>query len=275
MKLPEITQIAFEGSAQTSPFQPVEIPDPNPKLQANLATIAKSFENIQTSGVQQYKAQEMQAKQMEQLYEFAPKAIQSIYGIQDQIRESSAKAFAAQALLDADPGKLKEALSTQAEQNRQLSPEEEREREAVIAKEGREISKEPGNAELASLFVGAVGKRKKHLDIGLAKLMGTVLPEWVQEQRKSNSGQMFLPQLGVSVTINDPNLPPTTAEMVTQQLMKSAMGIDDISGNDSMDLGIFAEHAVPLVRQNMLQIKQREDRSWRASDGHNQRMNLL
>ena len=53
MKLPEITQIAFEGSAQTSPFQPVEIPDPNPKLQANLATIAKSFENIQTSGVQQ------------------------------------------------------------------------------------------------------------------------------------------------------------------------------------------------------------------------------
>ena len=275
MKLPEITQIAFEGSAQTSPFQPVEIPDPNPKLQANLATIAKSFENIQTSGVQQYKAQEMQAKQMEQLYEFAPKAIQSIYGIQDQIRESSAKAFAAQALLDADPGTLKEALSTQAEQNRQLSPEEEREREAVIAKEGREISKEPGNAELASLFVGAVGKRKKHLDIGLAKLMGTVLPEWVQEQRKHNASQMYLPQLGTSVTINDKSLPPSTAELVRQQLMKSAMGIDDIAGNDSMDLGVFAEHAIPLVRQNMLQIKQREDRSWRAADGHNQRMNLL
>ena len=275
MKLPEITQIAFEGSAQASPFQPVEIPDPNPRLQANLSTIAQSFSNIQTSGVQQYKAQELQAKQMEQLYEFAPKAIQTIYNIQDEAREASAKAFAAQALLDADPAKLKEALSAQAEQNRQLSPEEERQRDALIAKEGREISKEPNNSELASLFVGAVGKRKKHIDIGLAKLMGTVLPEWVQEQRKSNSGKMYLPQLGISVTINDKNLPPTTAEMVRQQLMKSAMGIDDISGNDSMDLGIFAEHAIPLVRQNMLQIKQREDKSWRSTNGHNQRMDLL
>jgi len=275
MKLPEITQIAFEGSAQASPFQPVEIPDPNPRLQANLSTIAQSFSNIQTSGVQQYKAQELQAKQMEQLYEFAPKAIQTIYNIQDEAREASAKAFAAQALLDADPAKLKEALSAQAEQNRQLSPEEERQRDALIAKEGREISKEPNNSELASLFVGAVGKRKKHIDIGLAKLMGTVLPEWVQEQRKSNSGKMYLPQLGISVTINDKNLPPTTAELVRQQLMKSAMGIDDISGNDSMDLGIFAEHAIPLVRQNMLQIKQREDKSWRSTNGHNQRMDLL
>ena len=67
----------------------------------------------------------MQAKQMEQLYEFAPKAIQTIYNIQDETREASAKAFAAQSLLDADPGKLKEALSAQAERNRQLSPEEE------------------------------------------------------------------------------------------------------------------------------------------------------
>lgn len=275
MKLPEITQVAFQGAAQASPFQPVQIPDPNPRLQANLATIARSFQNIETSGVQQYKRQEMQAKQMEQLYEFAPKAIESIYKIQDEAREASAKAFSAQALLDADPAKLKEALSAQAERNRELTPEQQRERDALIAKEGRDISKEPGNSELASLFVGAVGKRKKHLDIGLAKMMGTILPEWVQEQRKSNSGQMYLPQLGVSVTINDRNLPPSTAELVRQQLMKSAMGIDDISGNDSMDLGIFAEHAIPLVRQNMLQIKQREDKTWRSTNGHNQRMDLL
>lgn len=275
MKLPEITQIAFEGSAQASPFEPVEIPDPNPRLQANLATIARSFENIQTSGVQQYKKQELQAQQMEKLYEFAPKAIQGIYEIQDDIRESSAKAFAAQALLNTDPVALKVRLSEYAARNGELSPEQQRERDALIAQEGREISKEPGNSELASLFVGAVGKRKKHIDIGLAKMLGTVLPEWVQEQRKSNSAKMYLPELGVSVTINDKTLPPTTAELVRQQLMKSAMGIDDISGNDSIDLGILAEHGMPLMRQNMLQIKQREDRSWRATDGHNQRMNLL
>ena len=86
MKLPEITQVAFQGAAQASPFQPVQIPDPNPRLQANLATIARSFQNIETSGVQQYKQQEMQAKQMQQLYEFAPKAIESIYKIQDEAR---------------------------------------------------------------------------------------------------------------------------------------------------------------------------------------------
>jgi len=169
MKLPEITQIAFQGAAQASPFQPVQIPDPNPRLQANLATIARSFQNIETSGVQQYKQQEMQAKQMEQLYEFAPKAIQSIYKIQDEAREASAKAFSAQALLDADPAKLKEALSAQSERNRELTPEQQIERDALIAKEGREISKEPGNSELASLFVGAVGKERNIWTLVLLK----------------------------------------------------------------------------------------------------------
>jgi len=275
MKLPEITQIAFEGAAQASPFQPVQIPDPNPKLQANLATIAKSFQNIETSGVEQYKRQELQAKQMEQLYEFAPKAIQNVFKIQDDIRESVAKATAAEVMLNTPPEKIKEAIAIDAARNKQLSPEEQDAADRLAVEEGRDLINSPGNSELASLFVGYAGKQKKHINILLAKRLGVALPEWVSEQRKNNTGMMYLPQLGTSVRINDPDLPPTTAEAVRQQLMRSAMGIDEISGNDSMDLGIFAEHAVPLLQQNMMQVQQREDKTWRSTNGHNQRMMLL
>jgi len=275
MKLPEITQIAFEGSAQTSPFQPVEIPDPNPRLQANLATIAKSFENIQTSGVQQYQAKEMQAKQMEQLYEFAPKAIQSIYGIQDQIRESSAKAVAAGVLLNKTPDELKQMLSDEAQRRGLMSPQEEQNLETEAAYTARDMSKEPGNSQMVDFLLKFKGKQRKHVQIGLSKLLGTVLPEWVNEQRKSNSGMIYLPGLDTSVRINDRDLPPSTAEMVRNQLLKATMGIDDIAGNESIDLGILAEHGMPLIQNNMLQIKQREDREWRASSGHNNRMMLL
>jgi len=275
MKLPEITQIAFEGSAQTSPFQPVEIPDPNPRLQANLATIAKSFENIQTSGVQQYQAKEMQAKQMEQLYEFAPKAIQSIYGIQDQIRESSAKAVAAGVLLNKTPDELKQMLSDEAQRRGLMSPQEEQQLETNASETAAEMSREPGNSQMVDFLLKFKGKERKHVQIGLSKLLGTVLPEWVNEQRKSNSGMIYLPGLDTSVRINDRDLPPSTAEMVRNQLLKATMGIDDIAGNESIDLGILAEHGMPLIQNNMLQIKQREDREWRASSGHNNRMMLL
>lgn len=40
---------------------------------------------------------------MEQLYEFAPKAIQGIYEVQDLARESTAKAVAAEVLLNTSP----------------------------------------------------------------------------------------------------------------------------------------------------------------------------
>ena len=270
MKLPEIQQIAFQGSAQTLAFDPVQIPDPNPRIQADLASIAKSFSNMEASGVQGFKRQEQQAKQLERLYEFIPKAAQDIYKIQDEAREATAKAVAAEVLLNTDPEKIKKQLSE--ESAKRLAQEQPLEEAAV--KEARAASKEPGNSELSSLFLNYKGKQRKHIQIGLAKQLGVVLPEWVSEQRKNNSGMIYLPGLQKAVRINDKNLPPSVAEQVRQELMKSAMGIGDISGKGSMDLGILAEHGMPLIRNNMLQIKQREDRTWRSTNGHNQRMML-
>lgn len=91
---------------------------------------------------------------------------------------------------------------------------------------------------------------------------------------KSNSAMMYIPELNASVRINDQTLPPSTAEMV-RQLIRSTMGIDDISGNDSIDLGILAEYGMPLIQNNMLQIRQREERTWRSTTGHNQRMTQI
>jgi hypothetical protein len=271
MKLPEIQQIAFQGSAQTLAFDPVQIPDPNPRIQADLASIAKSFSNMEASGVQGYKRQEQQAKQMEKLYAFIPKAAQDIYKIQDEAREATAKAVAAEVLLNTDPEEVKKYLDEESASRRA----QEQTLEDAAVKEARAGSKEPGNSEVNSMLLNYKGKQRKHIQIGLAKQLGVVLPEWVSEQRKNNSGMIYLSGLQKSVRINDKNLPPSVAEQVRQELMKSAMGIGDISGKGSMDLGILAEHGMPLIRNNMLQIKQREDRTWRSTNGHNQRMMLI
>ena len=45
MKLPNLTQVQFQSAAQSQEFDPLQLPDPNPQLQENLATIQRSFKN--------------------------------------------------------------------------------------------------------------------------------------------------------------------------------------------------------------------------------------
>ena len=91
MKLPEISQFEFQGSTQTSAFDPLKLPDPTPGIQAQLATIGRSFQNLQESGKEKYAAMELQAKQAQQLYEFIPKAASQIFNITHEYRDHQAK----------------------------------------------------------------------------------------------------------------------------------------------------------------------------------------
>src|SRR6056300_1167970 len=111
MKLPEIQQVAFQGAAQGQAFAPLQVPDPNPGLQAKLSVIASSFQNIETSGIQEYKRQEVGAKQMQQLYEFLPNAMQQVAGMEIQRREQAAKSAVASNLARLSPEKLEQALT--------------------------------------------------------------------------------------------------------------------------------------------------------------------
>ena len=267
MKLPEIQQIAFQGAAQGQTFAPVQVPDPNPGLQAKLAVIASSFQNIETSGIQEYKRQEVGAKQMQQLYEFLPNAMQQLAGMEIQRREQDAKSAVAANLARLSPEKLEEALTATEERNRQA-----RQLGTEAAPEIRKMSRE-GFAEEVGFMVGVTGRAAVYRDIEVAKMLGTVLPEWAAEQRKTNTGKMFLEGIG-EVTINDPNLPETTSDLVIEKLKEAALGVDEVSGPSSLPMDIIGKHTIPTLNQNISQIKKRFHKEIRSRRGISQRRDL-
>jgi len=271
MKLPEIQQLQFQGQAQGQAFDPVEIPDPNPRIQSNLATIAKSFENITQSGQQQFKVQEEQAKQMEKLYEFAPQFVAGIDKVQYEVRNKLAKEWAAKKILNMTPEEQRTVLNRNLANRGLLTKEEEIKLNAEGAKAATELNKIPGNSEFVAGIVGAVGLRAKHININIAKNLGYIIPEWVRTQLKENSGQILVN--GEMLQINAKH-PPSVRKDLEWALVNAAMGIDDISGNDAMPLEIFSEHGMPLLRQTLGVMSERQDRVWRSETGVEQRTNL-
>jgi len=271
MKLPEIQQLQFKGSAQGQAFDPVEIPDPNPKIQANLATIAKSFENITESGQQQFRIQEQQAKQMEQLYEFAPKFIQGVAEVQYEVRDRMAKEWAAKKVLNMTPEQQREVLNRNLENRGLPNKDQERELDEAGAQAATDLNRTPGNSEFVSGIVGAVGLRAKHINIHIAKNLGYIIPEWVNTQLKENSGQIEVN--GQMLQINGDH-PPSVRKDIEWALVNAAMGIDNISGNDAMPLEIFTEHGMPLLRQTLGVVSSRNDTRWRSETGMRQRDDL-
>lgn len=271
MKLPEITQVAFQGAAQGLPFAPVQVPDPNPGLQAKLATIASSFQNMETSGVQEYKRQEQSAKQMQQLYEFAPKALQEITGLAIDVQDTLAKQAVASSLwkLKDSETRLKKSWTERWNE----SVQQQNEVTAEAAPHAQDLARQ-GMAEQAGFMVEATGRRAVYRDIELAKFIPPVLAEWVSDQRKNNTGKMFIEGYG-QVTINDPNLPETVSDMIINNLTDAAMGIDEISGKASIPMDILGKHAFPLLRQNLGIVKQRFHKEIRSRRGESQRRDLI
>ena len=68
MKLPEISQIEFQASAQSKAFDPLKLPDPNPQLAQNLSIIQQSFKNLSGS-------YQPDPSFLEQFAELVPKAV--------------------------------------------------------------------------------------------------------------------------------------------------------------------------------------------------------
>jgi len=267
MKLPEIQQVAFQGAAQGQAFAPVQVPDPNPGLQAKLAVIANSFQNMETSGIQEYKRQEVSAKQMQQLYEFLPNAMQQVAGMEIQRRESEAKSAVAAKLSHLSPEKLEQALSDY-EKRRQ----EAQKLGDAAAPEIRKMSRE-GLAEEAGFMIGVTGRAAVYRDIEVAKMLGTVLPEWAAKQRKTNTGTVFIENHG-EVTINDPNLSETLSDLVIEKLKERALGVDEVAGQSSLPMEIIAKHTIPVLNQNISQIKKRFHKEIRSRRGTSQRADL-
>lgn len=269
MKLPEIQQVAFQGAAQGQAFAPVQVPDPNPGLQAKLAVIASSYQNMESSGVQEYKRQEMSAKQMQQLYEFVPNFAQGVTALTVDIQDTLAKKTVAANLWRLKPEDLKKSF----DQNRQ---EELAAETAVDTQAAPHIKDLQDNkqAETAGWMQWATGRTAVYRDIEKAKMFATVAPEWAAEQRRTNTGTMTFEDLG-TFTINDPNVPETVSDMIVNRLIDDAMGVDEVSGKTSIPMDILGKYAFPLLRQNTTVVKQRFHKEIRSRRGETQRRDLI
>jgi len=269
MKLPEIQQVAFQGAAQGQAFAPVQVPDPNPGLQAKLAVIASSFQNIETSGVQEYKRQEVGAKQMQQLYEFVPNFAQGVTAQAVDVQDTLAKKTVAANLWRLKDEDLKKDFNTRRQ--------EELVQETVTDTQAAPHIKDLQNnkqAETAGWMQWATGRTAVYRDIEKAKLFATVAPEWAAEQRKTNTGTMTFEGLG-TFKINDPNVPETVSDMIVNRLIDEAMGVDEVSGKTSIPMDILGKYAFPLLRQNTNVVKQRFHKEIRSRRGESQRRDLL
>ena len=264
MKLPEIQQLAFQGSAQSTPFDPLKVPDPNPGIQANLNTIAASFKNLQDSGKQQYAALEMQAKQAQQLYEFMPKALGTALRTSQDIRDRMAKQWAAEHAYKLTDKTLIDTVERNATANID-----------AVAREGSEelipMRKEGVSYELTNQVAGAVGLRAKYLNQEHAKRLGVLLPEWIQEQLRTNDAVVELEGYGKR-RLNDRLDDPAVYRAKQDFLLRAAFGIDDITGNESIPLEVMTVHGMPRIREALSQQSQRYNRSWRSVTGENQRV---
>tara|TARA_Y100000592_G_scaffold99931_1_gene177821 strand:+ start:3700 stop:6459 length:2760 start_codon:yes stop_codon:yes gene_type:complete len=84
MKLPELSEVQFQASAQSQAFDPLKLPDPNPQLQQNLSIIQQSFANLAQSGKANAQADYgMQDRSfLEQFAELVPKAVNTAIQLQ-------------------------------------------------------------------------------------------------------------------------------------------------------------------------------------------------
>jgi len=84
MKLPELSEVQFQASAQSQAFDPLKLPDPNPQLSQNLSIIQQSFANLSASGKANAAADYgMQDRSfLEQFAELVPQAVNTAIQLQ-------------------------------------------------------------------------------------------------------------------------------------------------------------------------------------------------
>jgi len=262
MKLPEISQFEFQGSTQTSAFDPLKLPDPTPGIQAQLATIGRSFQNLETSGKEKYAAMELQAKQAQQLYDFIPKAASQVFNITNEYRDHQAKKWAAgMAVTGYTDQDLKNLMTEEMHRPQIENGEDATNLSSELRREGQPFS-------FTNKISGSVGLRDVYLKRELAKRAGYILPDWVNETRKNNTAVVNIPGLGER-RLNDQTLDEKEDAAIREWILREGLGIDEISGPNNVPIDILMTYTAPQMKQQLQQQNMRYARSWRATTGEN------
>ena len=263
MKLPELSEVQFQASAQSQAFDPLKLPDPNPQLQQNLSIIQQSFANLAQSGKANAQADYgMQDRSfLEQFAELVPKAVNTAIELQ--------KTDVAIQMARADDRYYQMLEQGLIPQNGELLAIEQQEKakDNVTKAGAAEAAQQTGNYDV----VRGILNFSNHGEIALRRrnaqhMFTNVYPDWMKTQLETNDTAVMVEnedgQL-VEVAINQKNLPDYQHKQIMSHLRTAFMG-HELLADTNNDL-IQKEMAIGFKTDSA--ISTAYSRNTRANDG--------
>ena len=267
MKLPNLTQVQFQSAAQSQEFDPLQLPDPNPQLQENLATIQRSFKNLQDENKLNAEALYSQPGKMTtgevigQMAELLPQAVGTLSELQNvDVAIQMARAD------DQYYKMLREGLIPQngellaIEQQEEMVDGKLKEKAAEVSKTGVSYDIPRGILNFSNHGEFALRRRL------VGHMMQNVYPEWMKTQLQINDTEVPVPDENgnmVMVRINQKELPDYQFDEVMSHLRTAFMG-HDIMADANKD-GVQEQLAIGFGTD--AQIKRAYSRETRGLDG--------
>jgi hypothetical protein len=262
MKLPELSEVQFQASAQSQAFDPLKLPDPNPQLQQNLSIIQQSFANLAQSGKANAQADYgMQDRSfLEQFAELVPKAVSTAIELQKTdvaIQQARADDRYFQMRRDGLIGENGELLALEQIQKK---------KEGVVDAANAEVAK-TGNYDAVRGFLNITNHGEIRLRRRLAGHMFTnVYPDWMKTQLETNDSTVMVEneenQL-VEVAINQKNLPDYQFKQVMSHLRTAFMGHEYLADTNN---DLIQREMEPAFKTDAA-IVRAYSRNTRANDG--------
>jgi hypothetical protein len=227
-------RVQFNGSAQGGQFNPATIPNPNAGLNAKLATINESFDNMRTSGVDNINARYKNLQELGKFSDTLGKTLQ-------QGMEFYAKNAEEQALLDFtnDVSAREAAVARQNEVDLKVSEIDQAHEDtaAVAIKQGAPV-------EIVEKLKGSNlgGLRGYYYRRNAAKYYGEKYEEWIQNQLLTNNTEIDIN--GVVKPVNDVTWGVPEHEYIRTKLKSQYLketGLDQISQD------LLAKYTLPAL----------------------------
>ncbi len=263
MKLPELSEVQFQASAQSQAFDPLKLPDPNSQLSQNLSIIQQSFANLAQSGKANAQADYgMQDRSfLEQFAELVPKAVNTAIQLQ--------KTDVAIQMARADDRYYQMLEQGLIPQNGELLAIEQQEKakDNVTKAGAAEAAQQTGNYDV----VRGILNFSNHGEIALRRrnaqhMFTNVYPDWMKTQLETNDTTVMVEnedgQL-VEVAINQKNLPDYQHKQIMSHLRTAFMG-HELLADTNNDL-IQKEMAIGFKTDAA--ISTTYSRNTRANDG--------
>jgi len=267
MKLPELSEVQFQGFTQSKEFDPLKLPDPNPNFSQNLSIMQQSFANMSATGVMNAPAlykHDVKPSFVEQMAELVPKFAETLIQFQ--------QADVAIQMARADEQFYQMDRAGKLDFNQPYE-------EAVKGSQQLDDLVKAGAGEAAMNGAGIDTVRgilgfSNHGDIALREKIGVHFfqnhyKEWIEGQRLTNTGTIKVENENgelQEVTINDQDLPIFMDRQVRSHLRTAFLGHPYLADTNNETL----RSAFKIGQKIDDQLEAAYDKQYRAATGEKQ-----